>query len=299
MSSSALLTPGSNKINGAYLPTGPAPTHPYVENPFQEDVDGGDYNLTGLVRLGVDEIAPNLNDYVSCVQPLAITATGTTPTTAPAAGVVLMPEGIVDLTNGSIILDAKTGIIASETNPDTLELVAVNGATVQITDKSNSGQVYDTYFNKPVFGGVIKNIALPGIEYPVGSTSVSATAVNVALTAGTSYFVSGEILFSRYGYASGSAGNYSVPTPFSVRLQIRWAGVSGIAVNSQLFIAVPIGTINYPSNPLSSDDAILSFTGDTGPCPAGATGVYLYAYGNDNTVSFETQEVGVDFFAIN
>jgi len=50
---------------------------------------------------------------------------------------------------GEIVFDTNIGITASNTTPDTLELIATSGATVVVSDKTNTGQVYDTYFNKP------------------------------------------------------------------------------------------------------------------------------------------------------
>ncbi len=63
--------------------------------------------------------------------------------------------GDVEITNNGLLnvievaFDAQTGITSSATAPDTLELVALGGATVVVSDKANTGQVYDTYFNKP------------------------------------------------------------------------------------------------------------------------------------------------------
>lgn len=59
MSVRNILTSGG-VISSEYLPTGPAPAHPYVENPFQDDVDGGQQELTNLRTFEVGSTtAPN------------------------------------------------------------------------------------------------------------------------------------------------------------------------------------------------------------------------------------------------
>jgi hypothetical protein len=63
--------------------------------------------------------------------------------------------GDVEITNNGLLnvievaFDTKTAITSSSTTPDTLELVATAGATVVVSNKTNTGQVYDTFFNKP------------------------------------------------------------------------------------------------------------------------------------------------------
>ncbi len=58
----ANILSSSGTIAPQYLPTGPAPAHPYVENPFQETVDGGNQNLLNIQNLsiGSSTVAPGI-----------------------------------------------------------------------------------------------------------------------------------------------------------------------------------------------------------------------------------------------
>lgn len=55
MSASALLNSATGQFLPQYLPVGPAPAHPYLENPFQDPVDGNNEPLTNLASLNIGQ----------------------------------------------------------------------------------------------------------------------------------------------------------------------------------------------------------------------------------------------------
>jgi hypothetical protein len=98
MSVRNILTSGG-VISNEYLPTGPAPAHPYVENPFQEDVDGGGYDLSGV---GLLNITGALVAQSGAGARVTVNANG-----GPGNGLVVKPanqttgNGTICLLNGS------------------------------------------------------------------------------------------------------------------------------------------------------------------------------------------------------
>jgi hypothetical protein len=98
MSAAGLLGPGG-KIQPIYLPSGPAPAHPYVENPFQENVDGGGFSLSGVNYLDITG-ALVVNSGAGAI--VTVNANG-----GPGNGLVVRPadqtagNGTINLLNGS------------------------------------------------------------------------------------------------------------------------------------------------------------------------------------------------------
>jgi hypothetical protein len=151
MSSSSLLVPGSNKINGAYLPTGPAPTHPYIENPFQDDVDGGTYNLTNVYKVGVNQIVDADNGWVGVSVPLSISlpTAGGLPDNVPNDNTLFQVSGptILQVSNGGPGGNPRAPV-AGETLHVYDGDVVVSG-NIKRDGGSGVGQVYDSVYNPP------------------------------------------------------------------------------------------------------------------------------------------------------
>jgi hypothetical protein len=165
------------------------------------------------------------------------------------------------------------------------------GCVVKVAGSSGEARVYDTIYNTPPILQSITGIPFNGqIAYAIGDNQKnSSTTLIPQLVPGRGYIASGAISFIRYGYALvPGPGNYSVPTPMSVRIQFRWSGLSAPTNFTTGWITVPVGVINWPANPLANFGTWASFNCDLGTCPTGATGLFLYADGNDPNVSFES-----------
>jgi hypothetical protein len=157
----ANLLGADGKILSALLPT-PATTTPTLAEVLAsgDDGDGADINNVNVIRL--------TNSVVNTLGPLLLEGTANVPMGYSNPTVVVggsshlqvngteleMYDANINMNAGTsgpgeIVFDTNIGITASNTTPDTLELIAVGGATVVVSDKTNTGQVYDTYFNKP------------------------------------------------------------------------------------------------------------------------------------------------------
>jgi hypothetical protein len=122
MSYSNILS--GSKINPQYLPTGPAPAHPYIENPFQDPVDGGNQPLSNLASVVVGSAAP------------------------PRGQNIVDVEGSVLLT-GILTLDAEGERYVRAINDD-LELTNdVSGGKLLFAGPLGIGEVFDTLNNPP------------------------------------------------------------------------------------------------------------------------------------------------------
>jgi hypothetical protein len=168
------------------------------------------------------------------------------------------------------------------------------GCVAGIQGTSGFGRFYDTVYELPPISKALSGLNLQALSYPAGSSAVTGpTTALGSIIAGKSYLVSGQGIATRVNYASGGAGNYVVPGPFSVRLQMRWIGPAPPLNNTTVICNVPTGTYLYPANPLANEGTFFYFGGSTGPAPSGVTGIALYAYGSDNTVEFDADVANV------
>jgi hypothetical protein len=141
MSLSQIFTAGTRTINDAYLPAG------LVTNPLTGNLDADGNDVFNVGILGVGEIA----------------ASGESNT-------ITLNCDELDAPGVEIVLGTKGGIACDDTASQ-LQLIAT-GANVVVTNKTNTGQVYDAYFNP------VGNVAGTGdfgsfIDAGVGSESVN------------------------------------------------------------------------------------------------------------------------------
>lgn len=153
MSNKEILDSNS-KIYGQYLPSAPAP-HPYVENPMVENLNTAGFdidNVGNIIGAGnldlVLEYDPNQECLIKYGNNTAVQIDNTGGVSM-YNNLFMVNNGNITVGSGEVIFDTNTGILASSTAPDVLELVAVNGATVGVSDKSKIGQVNDFVFNNP------------------------------------------------------------------------------------------------------------------------------------------------------
>jgi len=213
---------GTNgKISTTYLPTGPAPAHPYVENPFQDDVDGGQQELTNLRELQVGSTtAPNFT--VSAPGPSSGSVQVNCDAT-PGNGLAVAPNnqttghGGISLSNGTasinpteyIIYNPSTSgggiglsaghlqifglavgskrIFDAQVDGDSIILgddTVVGGAVVAIAGSSGASRIYDTTYNPTI---TITPVAsgTGNIETTTALTSIPAGTYQLQLTAET------------------------------------------------------------------------------------------------------------------
>ena len=134
----ANILSSSGTIAPQYLPTGPAPAHPYVENPFQDAVDGGNQLLTNLAGLSVGSA------------------------TAPPVGILLEVDG-------NTLVNGKMGVALNKYIEDdgAGNIVIENGAPapggkLNFQGPAGLGEVYDTVNNPLPSEVTTKYIRLSG-----------------------------------------------------------------------------------------------------------------------------------------
>ena len=242
----------NNQIYAQYLPTGPS--HPYVQNPMINNLDGDNYSINNLSTISVNSTTPPTGsetivtdgdlrcNNILCGseilsnQPLLLMGTAQPlmgypdPTVLISGGSYLqinssalrLNDSNIEMNNGAnvgeIKFDTNTGIWASNTTPDALELVATGATTkVVVSNKINTGRVYDEYFN-PVYlqkGQATLNAGTVTVNIP-GATPASviiATAITQYLSQSDnpvvmSVSLTGDVVFKTTGASDNRMFNY-------------------------------------------------------------------------------------------
>jgi hypothetical protein len=181
MSASLLLAPGSNKINGAYLPTGPAPTHPYVENPFQDAVDGGNEALTNVGSLAVGQTTVGAGRIASFAGNVELTSGGelycTEINTTSSANV-----NYLTITGGVGVSPpgAQISVENAPQNPGTQnDVLIINGDT--------NGKLYYSATTNPPVGPYYEIV--PVKQYGQATLNAGTVTVNIPGATGSSVIV--------------------------------------------------------------------------------------------------------------
>lgn len=161
MSVAEICTPGTLIVDKQYLP----PEATVIPTLVQVLVAGNDGAGNDIENIG--NLRINDSEVRNTAGPLTLVGTASAPQGYPDPTVLVgggsylqindseirMFDSNLNMNKGNapaeIILDAKNAIVASFTSPDMLELVAVSGSTVVVSNKINTGQIYDAYFNKP------------------------------------------------------------------------------------------------------------------------------------------------------
>lgn len=151
MSVAGIINPASGTIRAEYLPTDPTP-HPYVENPFQMTIDGGNQLLTDLGSLNIGGtgatpvgISLLVNGNTAVDGKLAIGAT-------PYANYLQEDSTgnlLLNVPTEGIILKSAQGVIIT---PSTV----ANSATLQLKNSASSSvpTYYELYNASATGGGV-------------------------------------------------------------------------------------------------------------------------------------------------
>jgi hypothetical protein len=255
MSASSLLTPGSNKIDKAYLPV-EATTTPTLAQVLVQGNDGDSYDINNIGNLRIND-----SEVSNTTGPLVLLGTGSALQGYPDPTVLIGGDSYLQIndtalrmfdaninmnagTNVSeIIFDAKTGIWASNTTPDALELVATNGGTVVVSDKTNTGRVYDAYFNPPVgykrFAGT-DNTPSPGFAIPASNNA------NPGKTLATFDVSSlGTDKNSFQGYLTLSTGTVENPDSATISYEFFLSDTSNGAYDASKGVAIGLtGVLN-------------------------------------------------------
>jgi len=175
---------------------------------------------------------------------------------------------------GEIVFDTNIGITASNTTPGSLELVATGGATVVVSDKTNTGQVYDAFFN-PV----------SRIESLFSSTTTNDIANGVSATYSFTPTRSG-LYALQFGYETGT-GATGVPSGCIL-------SIYDTALPSTAVLAVQ----SYMNTGAVANTATgLSISTDTFELTAGITYDFRYSV-SDGPIVISTANDGEVFFKL-
>ena len=160
---SVLFAPGTSVISSQYLPTGGAPTHPYVENPMVQPLDGGNQAISNVAT---------------------ITITSTSP---PTGGETIVSDGDLRVNN----IQARGGLVSCDNQPLVLEGTANSGmgypnATVLVGAsvlQANGGLVVDA----AVIPGSTKVASIGGDMELTGTGELFCTEINTTSSANVNY----------------------------------------------------------------------------------------------------------------
>lgn len=154
MSASALLNPNTGTLMPQFLPVGPAPTHPYLENPFQDPVDGNNEPLTNLASL-------NINAQGAIPVGLGLNVGG---------GANALITGKLGVANNKYLTESNNNLAINNGDTGAVEIECDQGLVVVPNNTTGTGKIsvfngtssavptyYDLYVGGTTGGGISAN----------------------------------------------------------------------------------------------------------------------------------------------
>lgn len=280
---SLLFAPGTSVISSQYLPTGGAPTHPYVENPMVQPLDGGNQAISNVATLVVNSsIVPSgstaiiAGGNIECEdlfvnggsiecdnQPLVLQGTANAPMGYPNPTV---------LVGGGSVLQANTGLVVGSAVIPGQTKVAQFAGDIELT---SGGELFCSEINTTSSANVNYLSITQGAGAEVSCNAITTTTSDdlCLITGGTGNKV--------YACDSGNAA----AGPFYEVLTVKARGTGtlagdGTGSTNTVVNVPPLAGGLTPG--IQTGDIILITPFDSSKLPTGN----FYAGGINNGVSF-------------